>query len=63
MLVERESSSNVVFRIGETVKIVHLGQTGTIVGYANNQWQVKLTEGNIVPCDGTSLEKKQILMG
>jgi len=63
MLVERETSSNQVFRVGETVKIIHLGQTGTIVGYANSQWQVKLNEGNIVPCDATSLEKKQILMG
>lgn len=63
MLVERKTSSNQVFRVGETVKIIHLGQTGTIVGFSNGQWQVKLTEGNIVPCDGTSLEKKQILMG
>lgn len=63
MLVERKTSSNQVFRVGETVKIIHLGQTGTIVGFSNGQWQVKLTEGNIVPCDGTSLERKQILMG
>lgn len=62
MLVEKKTSSTQFFSVGETVKVIHLGRTGTIVGFSNGQWQVKLTEGNIVPCDSTSLEKKQILM-
>lgn len=63
MLVEKELSNPNVFRVGETVKVIHLGQTGTIIGFVGGQWQVRLTEGNVVPCDATSLEKKQILMG
>ena len=66
MLVQKELNENQssgFFKNGDTVKVVHLGQTGEIVGSENGAWLVKLTEGNVVSAQSEQLEKRQVLLG
>ena len=66
MLVQKklnEQQSSGFFKNGDTVKVMHLGQTGKIVGSDNGVWLVELTEGNVVSAQSEQLEKRQVLLG
>jgi len=65
MLVVREDNTlgNKRVQIGETVKVLTSGQTGSVVGYANGQWEVKLPDGNTVRANESQLEVRQVLFG
>lgn len=66
MLVEKEGSRHSqAYQIGETVKVVHLSTAGKVVSYnpSSSTYSVRLSEGNVIECSASVLEKRQMIFG
>ena len=67
MLMEKDEfaggSTSCHLGVGDTVKVKATGQVGQITGYQHGMWQVRLTEGNTIPCADGALERKEMLLG
>lgn len=49
--------------IGDAVRILNIGQMGTVESYRSGKWMVRLTEGSTIECDTRNLEKRSVLTG
>lgn len=60
-VVENKTSLPPAVSVGDTVRLRDTNRIGIIERFRNGKWVVRLSQGSLVECETTNLEKRQFL--